>query len=215
MRNTYPLFIMLSQTSSYIGKGIRFFNRYRYNHVSLSLDPTLQHWVSFARYVKGVPLAGGFVREDPSRFLDMKGSVPVKIYRIDISEARHQKLTELFSHAGEKDFGLIYNTFDIIAALVGRKYSVPGAYTCLDFACTVLEHNFDAIQTLDETLEAPVVFEGDLKTLLEAAEGKDDPYFTHRGFLGGTRDTAWHFTRLTLRVFRRSRYQDPVKRLLN
>ena len=121
METTYPLFVMLSHTSGRMGKLIRFVTRYRYNHVSLSLDPKCQHWVSFARYTKGVPLAGGFIQENPSRFLSMKGAVPVKIYRLEISESRYRKLQKLFLQAGNPTSGLIYNSFDIVAALFGKS----------------------------------------------------------------------------------------------
>ena len=62
MAGENQLYIMLSRTDTGMGRLIRFFTRYDYNHVSLSLDPRLHSWVSFARYAVDVPLAGGFVR---------------------------------------------------------------------------------------------------------------------------------------------------------
>ena len=62
MDHTPALYVMLTQTGTWMGKLICLFTHYEFNHVSVSLDPTFRNWVSFARYVRGVPLAGGFVR---------------------------------------------------------------------------------------------------------------------------------------------------------
>lgn len=210
MNRTYPLYIMLSQTDTYIGKTIRAFTHYEYNHVSLTLDPTFTHWVSFARYIRGVPLAGGFVVESAQRFLAMRGPVNVKIYCIDLPAVRYRKLQKLFQEAGRQDSGLIYNTFDIAAAVLGRKFALPGAYTCLDFACTVLGQQYADIRTLDSSMEVPPLYQGDLKHLLPERPEVDELYFTKRGFLRGTRDSAVHFSRLFRRCLCRTTFIDPV-----
>lgn len=214
MPRTYPLFIMFSQTDTYIGKTIRAFTHYEYNHVSLTLDPTFAQWVSFARYVRGVPLAGGFVVESADRFLAMHGPVNVKIYRIDLSAIRYRQLQKLFQKAGNRDSGLLYNTFDIAAAILGRKFPLPGAYTCLDFACTVLGRQYSDIQALDRSMATAPLYQGDLKPLLPSNPAADEFYFARRGFLRGTRDSAVHFSRLFCRFLHRASYTDPVTSIL-
>ena len=59
------IFILVSQTGTGMAKLIRCVSRYPYNHVSLTLDPSLTKWYSFARYVRDVPLHGGLVSESP------------------------------------------------------------------------------------------------------------------------------------------------------
>ena len=209
MPENRALYLMLSHTATGMGKTIRFFTRYEYNHVSLTLDPTFQSWVSFARYVQQVPLAGGFVLETAQRYSSIEGPVPVKIYRVALSESRYQQLLHLFAKAGNPDSGLIYNTFGALATVIGCHFSLPGAYTCLDFASTVLGQRFKSIQDLDESMQDQLVFQGDLKDLLHD-EQNDDTYFIKRGFRGGVWDTTVHFARLLNRLIHRSSYEDPL-----
>lgn len=196
------LYLMLSQTSTGMGRLIRLCTGYEFNHVSLSLDPELRRWVSFARYAVDVPLAGGFVVETPERFCPEGQGVPVRIYRIALTEERFQKLRQIFLLAGRRDSGLIYNSFSALFTVFGRKCRIPGAYTCLDFACKVLAEDYASIHELDDGIRAEVYYEGDLSALIPDSGSREDPYFHRRGLLRGTWDTAGHFTRLCSRWFR-------------
>ena len=205
MEKTYPLYLMLSRTPTGMGKAIRFFTRYGYNHVSLSLDPEFHQWVSFARYVQGVPLAGGFVTESPERYFCAEGPIPVKIFRLDISEQRYQKLQTLFARAGSASSGLIYNTLGALITPIGLHFTVPGAYTCLEFADAVLEESHRSIKSLDICHRSHLIYEGDLRDLVNDSGNRCGSYFVRRGPWGGTVDTTRHFARLCYRlIFPRS-----------
>ena len=205
MEKTRSLYLMLSRTGTYTGKVIRLFTHYEYNHVSLSLDPELRQWVSFARYAQGVPLAGGFVTESPERYLCSGGPVQVKIFRIDIPRSRYRKLRMLFAMADQRDSGLIYNTFGAIVTPTGCRWYVPGAYTCLEFANAVLRESHSSIRSLEEAHRDNVIFEGDLRTIAPDTGERVGPFFRRRGFWRGTKDTTWHFARLCRRVASRRR----------
>ena len=71
MSDSKKLYVMISKTNTKMGNFIRFFTRYDYNHVSLSLDKELKSFVSFARIVQDAPLYGGFVTESFERFLQI------------------------------------------------------------------------------------------------------------------------------------------------
>lgn len=205
-----PLYLMISRTDTGIGKVIRLFTRYEFNHVSMTLDSDFQRWVSFARYVQGVPLAGGFVEESAERFLAMEGPVNVRIYRLDMTPERYAQLESLFAQAGNPDNGLIYNSFGFLASAFGKRLHIPGAYTCLEFAGTVLERDFGAIRALDRALSPHLIYEGDLKALLDGEPAWNHPYFTRRGLAGGTLDTIGHFRKLLIRAVHPGSYRDPV-----
>ncbi len=202
---TKELYLMISHTSTGMGRIIRFFTHYGFNHVSLSLDPQLCRWVSFARYVQGVPLAGGFVEESPERFLSGCQSVPVKIYRFEIPLARYRELRRLFSRAGDRNTGLIYNTFGALLTPLGIHFGISGAYTCLEFAGKVLDEPHRSIRSLEETYRDHLIFEGRLEDLISDSGLRQGDYFTSRGPWGGTVDTTRHFTRLCRRLVHRKR----------
>ncbi|MBR3973468.1 MAG: hypothetical protein IKJ99_05920 [Oscillospiraceae bacterium] len=200
MEATRPLFLMLSRTGTGIGKTIRLFTRYDYNHVSLSLDPHFRRWVSFARYAQGVPLAGGFVNESPERYFSSGGPIQVKIFRIDIPLERYRKLKVLFSQAGQNECGLIYNTLSALVTPFGLQVPIAGAYTCLEFADTILEESHGSIRALDICHQGQLIYEGDLRDLVSDTGIRNDRFFRHRGFLKGSLDTTWHFARLLGRM---------------
>ena len=207
MKQVQPVYVMISRTGTAMGGLIRIFTRYGYNHVSVSMDGSFQEWFSFARYVRNVPLAGGYIRETARRLCAVEGPVPVKIYRVELPQEHSSHLAFLFAQAGQS--GLIYNTFSAMMTPLGRGITIPGAYTCLGFACAVLGHKCATIRELDRVLSGKLVFQGDLKELIRA-EMQEDPYFAERTFWGCTWDTVGHFGRLLHRWARGTGLNDPV-----
>ena len=205
MENQRKLYVMISKTHTGIGKAIRKFSRYPYNHVALTLDPHFRNWVSFARYMKDVPLYGGFVAEPVERYLadSEADTVEVRIFALDISEEHYENLNRLFSYAGNLESGMVYNLFDIIAATVGAKIRISNAYTCLGFARAVLGKDYRSIKALDKDLESHLIYEGPLADLATDSGDRSDMYFTKLGFIKGTRKTLKTFATLTLRAVKK------------
>lgn len=211
MERTRTLYVMISRTNTGIGKIIRYFTDFEYNHVSLSLDPNLEEWVSFARYVRDVPLAGGFVRENAARFFASGTQMHVRIFRLEISESRFRILRNVFAQAGKPDCGLIYNTFGALASGVNLQFPVSGAYTCLEFANAVLEQSHCTIRQLADSLEPHLFYEGDLMALISGPCECSGDYFIPRSHTAAARETALHFVRLLRRTVSPGRF-DPVIR---
>lgn len=207
MDNT--LYLMLSRTGTGMGRFIRLCTRGEYNHVSLSLDPSLRQWVSFARYRENVPLAGGFVEEPVERFLSAGKPVAVRIYAIPLPSDRIHALERLFSLAKEPDSGLIYNSFAAALSPLHIRFPISRAYTCLDFACAVLGLRCRSIQELASLLAPYLLYSGSLAELVPDSGLRPGTYFCHRSLYGCAWDTVAHFSRLTGRVFRPGA-PDPV-----
>lgn len=208
-----PLYLMLSRTGTGMGAMIRLFTRYEYNHVSLSLDPELRQFVSFARYVQNVPLAGGFVEEPVERLLSTPGPMPVRIFRVEIPDEKAARLAELFRLAGRRDTGLIYNTLSALLTPMGLHLRVPGAYTCLEFASTVLERRFRSLKELDQYLAPMELRHGDLREIAADSGRRNWDYFDRQSLLAGMRDTGAHFARLLARALRLTHCPDPIGKL--
>ena len=212
MQEKRNLYIMLSRTGTGMGKVIRLFTHSTYNHVSLTLDSSFRHFVSFARYTRGVALAGGFVTESAQRFLCADQPVPVRIFRIEITQARYEQLSGLFSIAQNRT-GLIYNSLGALLSTWHLRCHIPASYTCLEFAAAVLKKPFRSLQELQAYLTPYEIFQGELNDLVQDNGDRSEAYFTRRGFLRGTADTVVHFTRLLGRLLRISRCHDPIEKL--
>lgn len=212
MQEPRYLYIMLSRTVTGMGKVIRLFTRSQYNHVSLTLDSSLRSFVSFARYAQDVALAGGFVTEPVERFLSTGQPVSVRVFRVEISQARYQQLAALFALAGQKN-SLTYNSLGALLSTWQLRFHIPGAYTCLEFASAVLGKPFRSLQELQEFLEPASFYQGLLQDLVSDSGNRSDSYFTRRGILRGTVDTTLHFIRLVSRLLRLCPCRDPIAAL--
>lgn len=205
---TQYLYVMMSRTDTGMGRFIRFFTREEYNHVSLCLDSKLQHFVSFARYRQDVPLAGGFVTEPATRLLSCGKSMPVRIFKIQISPTDAGKLSELFLLADHTP--LVYNSLGALLNGFHLHCPIPGAYTCLEFAGSILGKSYPTIKALADELAPWEIYRGDLFDILEIDSGEDCAFFKKRGFQRGTVDTLKHFKTLLWRILRLERPYDPI-----
>lgn len=207
------LYLMLSHTNTGMGKLIRCFTHNRYNHVSLTLDPELQRFCSFARYAQDVPLAGGFVAESVERLLCDGGPVPVRLFRVELDRAQEERVARLFARADDRSSGLIYDSLGALLSVWHIRSRIPGAYTCLGLASAVLQERFRDLRELEQYLEPYEIFQGDLRELAQDMGDRSGAFFCHRGFLRGTKDTTVHFSRLAARLLRLRRCVDPVAAL--
>lgn len=200
MVRTRQLFLLVSQTDTGIAKLIRTCSHYPYNHVSLTLDPSLRQWYSFARYVQDAPFYSGLVREPVERFLARTGDALVRIYRVEIPVTSADRLERLLLHAGDPSCGLLYNYFDAVASVAGCQLQLPNAYTCLSFACSVLERQHLNIRSLCKDLEPLLIYEGSLSSLIPDSGVREDPYFARTGLVHGTAASINQLFHLTVRV---------------
>lgn len=204
------LYIMLSRTGTGMAKAIRACTGATYNHVSLSLDDDLHHFVSFARYAQDVALAGGYVTEPVERILASGDDIPVRIFRLNISAAQYRQLEALFAQAGNRESGLIYNSLGAMLSICRIPCRIPGAYTCLDFANAIIGRRFHSLKALEKHLAPYEIYRGDLKQIAVTSDCCTDSFFCRRGFFPGIEDTAVHFTRLLGRALRITRCRDPI-----
>lgn len=207
------LYVILSHTTTGMGKLIRTFTRSQYNHVSLTLNEDLSGIVSFARVCIDTPLRGGYVTEPAERFLYTGEPVPVRIFRVDISEEKAQRLQNLFLLAGQQDRGLLYNHFAAFTTLLHLPCHICGAYTCLSFASAVLGKSYRTLQELEQDLAPFEIFHGDLRQRCQDSGDRTNLYFTHRGFLRGTKDTAAHSLSLLARALHPRSFDDPLSNI--
>lgn len=211
MDKTRELYLMISKTDTGVGRAIRVLSHYPYNHVSLSLDPTFHHWVSFGRFRQGVPLYGGFINESSERYLARGYDTRVRIFRLEISDEKFQRFQALCAQADRPDCGLIYNSFDALAAMFRRTVSIPGAYTCLGFVRAVLGRHYLTIEALNDDLQPYMIYDGPLSDLVSDSGQRTDFYFMPLNPLLGTLHSARQLADLSTRPFRHSP-QDLVAR---
>lgn len=195
-----PVYIMVSQTDTRIARMIRAATHYPYNHVSVTLDPALCRWYSFARYHRDAPLYGGFVMETPARLLGGQEDAPVRVFRVDVPECTADSLETMLPLANRSDSGLIYNHLDVLACAVGLRVPIPGCHTCLSFAEFVLDREFHSIEKLCEALSPCQIYEGSLSELMQPAADGEDACYAPVGLMRGSGLSAALFGKLLYRT---------------
>ena len=130
------IYIMFSHTNTKMGKIIQFFSNYTYNHVSISVDSSLQPLYSFARYHYNAALVGGFVEESPLRYIWDGRDTTIRIYDLVISEEQFKKFEIIISLYRKKSTQYIYDHFYFF-----RKDTCRSKYqhTCLSFVVDILK----------------------------------------------------------------------------
>ena len=207
------LYVILSRTTTGAGKLIRSCTHSYYNHVSMTLDKDLSNIVSFARFSIDTPMYAGYVAEPVERFLYEGRPVPVRVFRVEISEEKAKHLADFFTLAGKKDCGLLYNYFGALLTLFRIPCPIPGAYTCLSFASTVLGKSYRTLQDLERDLLPYEVYHGDLGGTHQDSGDRSDHYFTPRGVWRGSKDSIIHMARLLVRSTRLRKFDDPILKL--
>ncbi len=197
------IYIAFIVTNTNMGKLIRLFTRNQYSHVTLAFDRDLRKMYSFARYHINSPISGGFVIEQPERYLNGNNDVTVKICELAVTEAEYQRIHTEITYFDQNKEEMIYNTLNALLSLLKRRVTVKNTYTCLEFVTHLLRYpNMLAIRQLERRLEEHVVYHGSLKgiTQWEQSYVDDDDYFRRRHVIGVVFDTVYHFRKIVARL---------------
>ena len=161
------IYVMLSATELKTGKLIRFFTRYKYNHVSISIDNELKYLYSFSRLYKRTTLYAGLVKESALRYKDSK----VKIYKIPIDNYSYKKIKRYLNILDHSKNKYIYNFLSAFFFIFNKKINIDKSYTCIEFCILILsryvkvlnldENKFYSIKDLDKILSKYLIFKGD------------------------------------------------------
>lgn len=201
MEMTHKLYIMISKTDTGIGTLIRQVSGYPYNHVSMTLDESFHHWVSFARFHQNTPLYGGYIREPAERFLAKGQTIDVRIFALELTPERYEELRQLFAKAGTPDSGYIYNYLELVTLSMGVAFPIRNAYSCLGFANAVMGTDYRSIKALDRQMTPHLYYEGTLNELAPDTGNRSDRYFAKLGLAENLRRSAETMATMFRRIF--------------
>ncbi|HOJ48917.1 MAG TPA: hypothetical protein PLD48_08695 [Bacillota bacterium] len=167
------IYIVFISSPTGIGKTIRFFTRNLYSHVAVSFEKNLGSMYSFARYYKNIPFFGGFIEESILRYsLYDADSIPIKICAIPVSDQKYKEAVAYINFIKENSAQYIYNSFSMVLALFHKRVHIGQAFTCLEFANSVLSEcgiseeikpdRYYSIADVENILKDFVIYEGDL-----------------------------------------------------
>lgn len=197
------IYIVFISTNTIMGKGIRFFTRNRYSHITVAFDRNLKAMYSFARYHINSPILGGFVTERPERYLYKDQDVLVKLCEIPVEPQEYDRICGEIDYFQKNREVMIYNTINALLSLLGKRLTAKNMYTCLEFATHLLGYpNMNAIRELERRLEEHIVYTGSLRGIAdwEQGLGSEDEFFRRRRAIGIAYDTVYHVRKVVGRV---------------
>lgn len=177
-KNVKYLFILLTDTGTWLSSTIKFVARTPLNHVSISFDEDLTELYSFGRKNLYNPISGGFVTEDITggvyyRFKETK----CKILRLKVTSNQYDSVKNDCKLFYENKNNYSYNFIGLFCLLLKIPIKRENKYFCSEFVSELLEnngiHNFKKpsyfVTPHDFNLQ-PVMeklFEGSLREYLE------------------------------------------------
>lgn len=136
------IYILLAQVDSWVMKGIRFYTRARYNHVSISLDGNMKTFYSFGRKVMSFPLIGGLIREELNQGLYRHFKNPnCLIYSLDISDEAYERIVELLQRFLQDEKRYKYNFAAMLGVVIQKPLRMKNRYTCSEFVSYLLSQS--------------------------------------------------------------------------
>ena len=134
------IYIVVTQTGTMLSRVLKLVTRAEFNHVSVSLDPTLHTMYSFGRKNPYNPFIGGFVMESPffgtfKRFSETD-SVVICLTLTEEQKVRiARKLEEMYCNRS----AYTYNTLGLLLAGIRIHYQKKNSYYCSEFVKSILE----------------------------------------------------------------------------
>lgn len=200
------LYVVFSATPYRMGTAIRAVTREPYNHVAIAMEKDLRKLYAFARRYYRTPFYGGFVTEAPCRYHHRGRVAAIRVCRVPVTEAQWEALRSRLEDMSARADHYLYNHLSAAAAPLHRKIRVRDAYTCAEFAVSVLKEldygfhprRFYSIGAIAGALEPYRVYDGDFPLPPDSK----DPFFAPRSLPGTllltARDLAALFWRKAL-----------------
>lgn len=132
------LYILFSATPYRMGRMIRAVTKEPYNHVAIATEEDLTNLYAFARRYYHTPFYGGFVTEHPCRYHHNGVSADIRLYRLPLTSRQWETLQALLTRMRRRADRYLYNHLSALAAPLHRKVPVRDAFTCVEFAVSVL-----------------------------------------------------------------------------
>lgn len=136
------IYIMLSQLGTLVSKSIRLYTKAKYNHASISIDPQIREFYSFARRVRYFPLIAGFIREvlNEGMFKHYPGTECI-IYSLPVEDELFDKTAALLDRYRMDAMNYKYNFLGFFGIALNKAFAVEHRHTCAEFVASILHES--------------------------------------------------------------------------
>jgi len=137
--NMKEIYIMLSQLGTLVSKSIRLYTGAKYNHASISIDPEIREFYSFARRVRYFPLIAGFIREVLNEgMFKYYPDTECVIYALPVEDEVYRNTVRLLDRYRKDAMKYKYNFLGFFGVVLNKAFVVENRHTCSEFVANVL-----------------------------------------------------------------------------
>lgn len=132
------LYVIVSETTTRIGKMIRKIGNVKYNHAAIALDADLTEWYGFARKHHKAIMTARLVKENLCRYTLMETEyIDSEIFKIEVTDEQFEKAKNIIYNAYQ-DEELIYNYPCVITYPFLHGIKTYKSFTCVEFVVYLL-----------------------------------------------------------------------------
>lgn len=134
------VYIILTNSGSFLSKIIKFYTKKEYTHVSIALDRRLKYMYSFGRLKPYNPFFGGFVHESTTHgtFKRFKNTTTC-IYSIEVNEEQYKAIKQGIEEFKRKRRMYKFNIIGLFAVAIHLKIKFKNSFYCAEFVKEVLQ----------------------------------------------------------------------------
>ncbi|WP_088549570.1 hypothetical protein [Paenibacillus aquistagni] len=137
------IYILLTDTGTWLSQMIKLYTRQPLNHVSIAFDRELTEVYSFGRKDPANPFIGGFVREQLYGSLIRSDHRPTQcaIYKMTVSLDVYERLRRRIRHIEHDQERYRYNFLGLIGIVFRVRIERDNAFFCSQFVASVLQYS--------------------------------------------------------------------------
>lgn len=183
------VYILLTDTGSFLTKLIKLYTKKPYNHASVAFDFELSEVYSFGRKKLGNPFNGGFVKENVRLGLFKEANCAV--YSLSVTDGQFQKMEQFIQEMEEQKECYRYNFWGLFGFIFNKPIKREKAFFCSQFVASVLKEcgimkfekplSLVAPSDLQERAELKLVYEGKLKEYQN--KGKNEEWYVPKYYI--------------------------------
>ena len=143
------LYIVLSQTGTLFSRALKLVTRAKYNHVSISLNESLDTMYSFGRLNAYNPFIGGFVEEGKNKGTFKRfRNTEAMVIELSVTDHKYNAIKYFIDYFSEHKQSFHYNYLGILCACFRKNHESGKRYYCSQFvrACLALFNIENAVE---------------------------------------------------------------------
>lgn len=133
------IYVVLIESYTGLGKLLKRFTGYRFEHIAVSMDKSLTEFYSYSRKQHHHPFAAGFMKEyrDYYAFEEYKKFYS-KVFVVPVTDEQYEDIQALIDRCAADD-EQIFNLFAMLTTPILHGVRIYKAHNCMDFTARVIE----------------------------------------------------------------------------